>query len=109
MSLFEKAQATEAKARNAGAQQATESVLIDLDQMEAFADALETAFPNLALNTKAIEGQGLAPDGVAKMVPFAAIQKLPVPGSVTVYYNGKCVLAGALVGFEHDALHRQAA
>jgi hypothetical protein len=88
-------------------QQAVESCLIDLAEIEKFADAVEAAFPNAYLHEAPIKKSGLAPTGNGNTVPYALKQDVPVAGTLTVYYNGKIVLAGAFVGFEHDALTRK--
>jgi hypothetical protein len=101
MSLLAQAQDLKVEAKSAGPQQATKVMTIDIDALEAFAGACEAQLPKLSLNENAIKNGGLAPTGDT-MVPFAAIQKSP-NGSVTVYYNGRVVLAGALTALKWPA------
>jgi hypothetical protein len=98
MSLLAQVQDLKVEAKTMGQQQATKVMTIDIDVLEAFASAREAQFPKLSLNENAIKNGGLAPTGDT-MAPFAATQKSP-NGSVTVYYNGRIVLAGALTALK---------
>ena len=97
MSLLADARALHAglAARRDGPSQPVQTTVIDLTEIEAFATAVEAALPNAAVNSAAIEKNGLSPVGDGSpMIPFAVKQRHPVKASVTVYYNGKVVWAG---------------
>jgi hypothetical protein len=102
MSLLAQAQDLKVEAKSAGPQPATKVMTIDIDALEAFAGACEAPFPKLSLNENAIKNGGLACPTGDTMVPFAAAQKSP-NGSVTVSYNGRVVLAGALTALKWPA------
>jgi hypothetical protein len=101
MSLLAQAQELKVESKSAGLQQATKVMTTDIDRLQAFAAACVAQFPKLNLNENALKNGRLAPTGDT-MVPFAAIQKAP-NGSVTVYYNGRVVFAGALTALKWPA------
>lgn len=79
------------------------TVPCDMRQLDAVIADVRKKFPALVDNQGAKDGGGLSPKGTP-MVPFAAKQggkkdKNNPMGTVTVYYNGKISLSGALTSY----------
>jgi hypothetical protein len=93
MSLYAQAQELSAEPRSGGNAQPVVTTTVDPSTFEALAEAIEAAYPNMALNVDAIEKGGVRPDD-SKIVPFACKQSFPKKGSITFYDTGKVVWAG---------------
>ena len=99
MSLFDLAKAHAEANPVESKTQLTKSLTIDVDELPAFVEKLESQFDGLELNTKAMDNAGRRPGGGEhdRMVIFAA---KCADGQCSVYYSGKVVLTGALVAFK---------
>jgi hypothetical protein len=99
VSLLEQARNLAAADRPFAPVQATKTIRINMAELDAFAEKVETQFPNARLHEKAIIGAGKLANG-ENCVPYALIQTSP-NGVLTAYSNGKVVLVGAFAGLEY--------
>lgn len=96
MSLFQECKAIQAEGKLAPAQ-LVETKVINMDEAETIVEGIAAKFPALKVNRAAIAKSIKAPTGEGGCVVAAANMRHP-NGGMTLYYNGKLVLTGALVG-----------